>query len=527
MKLLVRRAVVFLPGIGLLLAVACWLSACAVSRRAPCDFPRVLLYTETVDSLGLGEFLELAPPEVQTRRQLAARWWRSTEQSRRTTNRLRALHNIVGLVPDEAGAWLRLAALSRLLGDQAAARNQLRAAIGAVRRAPADQRNSLHLRLALQYAWLDHDLGNWPRGLAWVERAQAINPADRRVLLVRGLLEAGAERSLDATWTASEIERYDFFRTDWRWVRGMTEFHQGRLKGAAYRLVDLRPDHLHRADCWNDLGTVYDCLEEWREARHRYRRAFQSLPLPDHSCLSLHERHAPQAATDDEKLPVWLAFDRYYVVGSRLTYAALAVERFEAADDPDEREYWAEAAVQAASVCLRKHIHQAWAWAWRGRVYAQIDLPQLARNDLARARTAFDAANRIDVPTLYWSGYLMLKDELYLAARPLLERAVMADSTSARAWASLGLSLIMTADEATAKAALDRALALDPELAVALYNRGLMHFHAKRWQDAVEDLQEAARLTPDNQEIIALLQRSRLLARRERESEPQGEARDE
>ena len=50
--------------------------------------------------------------------------------------------------------------------------------------------------------------------------------------------------------------------------------------------------------------------------------------------------------------------------------------------------------------------------------------------------------------------------------------------------------------------ALDRALSLDPELAVAWYNRGLMHFHAHRWQEALNDLEEAAALADDNLKMV-------------------------
>jgi hypothetical protein len=41
-----------------------------------------------------------------------------------------------------------------------------------------------------------------------------------------------------------------------------------------------------------------------------------------------------------------------------------------------------------------------------------------------------------------------------------------------------------------------------------------MHFHAQRWEEAAADLAQAARLAPGNREIVELLQRAQLLARR-------------
>ena len=167
---------------------------------------------------------------------------------------------------------------------------------------------------------------------------------------------------------------------------------------------------------------------------------------------------------------------------------------------------------------IRKQLHVTWAHALRGRIYAQIDLPDLARPDLEKAVAGYQARGRVDPPTFYWAGHLLLKEEQYASARPLLAAVVAADSTDALAWSDLGLALIMTADPSEAEAALNRALALDPELAVAWYNRGLMHFHHEQWPEAVHDLERAVRLAPNNAEILQVLQRARLLAAREQRS---------
>jgi tetratricopeptide (TPR) repeat protein len=466
-----------------------------------------------VDSLSVEAFNSLPASEKQLRRRLADTWRQRAQQAQSTQDLLRSLRNTVGLAPDNTEDWLQLAALTRTLGAQPTARAYLMEAAGAARLAPQDKRNSLRLRIALQHAWIRYDNGEWRSGLAWTDAARDLNPADRRTLLIRGLTLAGAQRSMDATWIAQEIERQEFFRTDWRWIRGMAAFYQDRMQEATYYLANVRPNPLHRSEFWNDQASMYERIGSLDFARRGYRRAHHSLSLKDKSCLILHERRLPLSDRKTPRMPVWLAFDRFYVAGSLFLYTELALERFEATQQSQEREFWADAVVRAASICIRKNIGEPWTRCWRGKVYAQLELDQLAISDLSRALQGFDRIGWEDPVALYWLGRLRLKQEEYPAARTLLQQSVAIDSTRAEPWSSLGMSMIMTGDMEAGGRALDRALDLDPELAVAWYNRGLLHFHAQRWEESARDLERAAQLAPDNQEIITLLQRAQLLAR--------------
>ncbi len=501
-------------GAGLLLA------SCSGLRASACGDRAAVLYAQPVDSLGLAAFDSLDAGSVQDRRRRAGVWLFRLGEKEPVIQQLHALHQVVGLVPDEPAPWLRLAELRRLLGDREGAQAALGSAAEAIGQVPAEQQPDLRLRAALLQAWLCYDMGEWQQGRAWVDQAAAIEPADRRTLLIHGLMLAGAELSQDATWLASEIERLDFFWSDWRWVRGMAGFYQRQYKEAIYHLAGARPAVLHRPDFWQDLGLAYEGLGDWRLARQAYRDAQHALPSPVRECLQLAERHPPAAPAGAPLLPCWLAFDRTFAAGSPTAFAVLAEERFQATTDRAAREWWAESAVAAASILVRKQLHVTWAHGLRGRIYAQIDLPDLARPDLEKAVAGYQARGRVDPPTFYWAGHLLLKEEHYASARPLLAAVVAADSTDALAWSDLGLALIMTADPSEAEAALDHALALDPGLAVAWYNRGLMHFHHEQWPEAVHDLERAARLAPDNAGILQILQRARLLAAREQRSSP-------
>ena len=73
---------------------------------------------------------------------------------------------------------------------------------------------------------------------------------------------------------------------------------------------------------------------------------------------------------------------------------------------------------------------------------------------------------------------------------------------------------MMTGRAAQGEEALDRALALDPGLAAAWYNRGLHRYQARRWSEAADDFARALELAPDNPDIPPLLQQARTRARR-------------
>ncbi len=511
---LVARGRVLVAGVLLLVSCAGWWS-CSGRQTITYDYPAVLMYDQQADSLGLSAFLALPADQQETRRILAARWRELANGASTVPGRLRALHNAVGLAAVDAEAWLDLAELNRWCGHHRETERYLTAAAPAIKLAPPLNRESLWLRMSLLAAWHHYDRGDWYEGLAWSDSILAIRPSDHRTLLIRGLLLAGVGRSRDATYLAREIERIDFFLTDWRWIRGITEYHRDALK-EAFNIMRFSPSPEHRAECWHDMGMVAERTAHWTEAERFYSRAFSSLPLQERSCLFEHRRRSPGAKADDEEMPVWLAFDRFYVTGSRVAYTALALARLEASTASQEREFWGDAALNAASVCVRKLMGLPWTRSWRGRAYTQLEMYPQADTDLTRALRGFDRLRVVDAPTLASLGHVKLRREEFSAALPLLRRAVAADTACARTWSDLGYALIMIEDLENAMITLDRALVLDPTLAVAWYNRGLMNFHAQRWEEAVADLQEAARLAPDNPSIAEVLQRAILMVQRNR-----------
>ena len=504
-----------LLGAILLVTGSASLVSCSGSKTIQYEYPAIVSYSDAADSLGLASFMALSADQQQVRRKRAARWAEMAANAQSVADQMRALRNVVGLDPLNARGWLELAELNRWCGRHQVTADYLQYAAPAIKRAPAAERPSLWLKMTLQWAWYHYDRGEWYQGLAWSDSSVVLNRSDHPTMLIRGLLLAGGGRSRDATYLASEIERLDYTLSGWRWIRGITDYHRGLLS-EAFNQLRFRPSPQHRAECWRDMGMVAEATQHWSEARRFYERSHSSLPLRENSLLVERACKVPPARDKDDWLPVWLAFDRYYVTGSLVAYAELARDRFAAASGSVEREFWADATLNATSVCIRKGIGLPWSRAWRGQVYAQLEMDRQADLDMTRALRELDRRRQEDVATLAWLGRVRLRQESYQHALTLLQRAVAIDSTTARIWSDLGYALLMTKDLERAVVVLDRAISLDPTMAAAWYNRGLMHFYAQRWEESAADLQKAAQLAPTNETIAEVLQRAVLMVQRSR-----------
>jgi hypothetical protein len=164
-----------------------------------------------------------------------------------------------------------------------------------------------------------------------LRRPRPPRPLDLRRLVLAPRRRAGGAHGI-FTGTASDILR------------------RGRL-----RQGPMRPTTWRAAECYRDFGTSRSCsaTRGWPAATTSTRPA---VPWRDRAVLSRVDRADPGPRARRPVMPVWLAYDRYYVTGSlRPTppWPWTASSRRRAA----EREFWAAAVLDAAGTCVRLDLH--------------------------------------------------------------------------------------------------------------------------------------------------------------------------
>ena len=489
-----------------------------------CHDPATVVFAAKADSLGLTDFTDLPEPQKQERRALAADWLERAEDRDPPDAKVQALINAAGLAPDDPEPWLELAEIWRWIGDYLRATDCLEHAAAAYRAIagdPAfadrgyDYRRNVALRTALARAWLHYDRAEWDQGLDWATAAVRLEPGDDETMQINGLLKGAWGHWSHAQEISRDIRRRDEEDSDATWVAAVSEIGLGRFAEAFQMMLSLRPDREHAAECWRDKGAVAERLREWSYAVRWYQESAAALPLTDKSCLSVVRFAVLDPRAPEAGLPVWLAFDRYYVTGSLSAYAALALKNFDGHAAGPERDFWAGAVVNATGICLRRHVDEPWALRARGLVFAATGMPDLGIADLTRAGQLLASTGGADPRITAALGHMLLLKEDYRTALPYLQDAVDRSQNDAGAWSDLGLALIMTGETEAAETALTRAIDLDPRLPSAWYNRGLMYVHAGDYKQAERDLREAARLAPGNPELARLLQQTRSLRQRQ------------
>ncbi len=492
------------------------LAGCAGSSSEECLDPGGAGFSAQEDSLGIEEFLALESARRQARRTQADVWLERARKAPKAKDRVQALANAAGLAPDDPEIWLRLAKIWRWVGDNLRTEACLDNAAAAVRKlgrkdSDLSGRSRMYkkdaaLRTGILRAWLHYDRAEYHEGLRWAKAATQLEPGNALALQVQGVLVASLGKRSQAHEIAGDIQRTRGFKTDTAWILSNLDRSWGRNREAFKYFLDLRPKEEHAAECWRDMGLTAERVGEWSYARRWYRESRAELPFEDTSCLIeiSHDRLDPRWRSSQQ--PVWLAFGRYYVTGSRSAYSAYVLERFDQAATPAEKDLWGGLLVNSAGICIRLNEDKPWALRARGIVFARTGKEDRGLEDFQRAAKWLQELGVEDARVESEMGHLILVDEQPQRAIPHLRRAVELDGENAGAWRDLGLALIMVDDGPGAERALATAIELDPDSATVWYNRGLMNMYAGNLDQAEADLLKAAVLAPENQDVIRLLQ---------------------
>lgn len=502
---------------GLVLLAAGMLLLAGCSGRGMGDRAAGESGSALADSLGLDQFLMLSPSDQAWRQNEAERWRQEADGASHLSGIARALERAVGLDPADPRIWLDLAEVRRGQGDYLGTSEALTSAAAAVRAMPGDvsaeDKREVQRRTATLRAWLHYDRAEYREALRWARAGEQASPGDIHIRRIRGLIEGSLGHRSQAREMAAAILRNQPGDSDAQWLLAVVERAEGRYREAFNYISPLRPDHEYSSQCYRDKGEIAEFLGEWAYARRWYAESAYALPFNDVQTLSNFDHPRLDPGNPGSDLPIWLARGRNFVAGSLSSYAALALARFNAAPEGEDREFWAGQVVDVTGILLRKEMHRGWTLRARGLVFGEKGMHNRALKDLTQAKSLLGGQPIQDGLIEAMIGHLHLVKEDQKSALPFLLEAVEMDESNARAWSDLGLCHIMAGDRGLAEEALTRAVTLEPTLATAWYNRGLMHLHAGHLDLARSDLEEAARLAPGNPEIAKLLQQVNLRKR--------------
>lgn len=443
-------------------------------------------------------------------------------------NSIMALKEATALDPSFAEGWCALGRLCSSAGDLNKSREYLdhaRTAVlaRALTEEPVDE--EIQLEIYRQRAWTLRDLALWDEGLAAVQEGLEFRRGDRDLVLIKGLLLAGAGRTQEAMSLAVRMPPYSYPQHDQfhygqkdqtsdyanRWIKSQALLATGDYELARHVIGELnsypyRRFLPHQERFWADVGLVAELTGDEQTGAY-YALGLISSPYRGYFPWLGNNLEPLVMDFPDGRTPFFTSFgNRFHIGGSPLAYAASQMNQMTFGLHDRQRDLAAGRAIGALDIAERRHIRPDIVQAMRGRIYFAYDRLDLARRDLEAAHEAFTETGRVDSGTSLLLGMLNMNEGQYAQAVPLFRESLTENPDEPVGWRSLGVSLVHLGRKEEAAVAMDRALELEPNSVAGLYNRGLLHLQNRRFDLATADLDLAYRLDPENHEVQRLLQ---------------------
>ncbi len=467
------------------------------------------------DSVRWADFNSLASEHKKTRSLEAEKLRENVREISDGPHLIEQLRSAVNLDPTHPMGWVELAEVLRSMGYRTEATQALESALFSVKHSSGQNKKTFALEYSLARAWLDYEQGDWADGSDRADRAIKLD-GGLQAHLIAGLNRAGSDirdKEMRESLRAFYPLDYNTNRPrNHRWAYNMWKhLHHApsptpeyfSFKGATIK----NPDH--EVLRWRDKGLIQEAHDVEELAILAYERSAQYHPVREGGWLQRLEREVPGATPGFGPMPFWVNPDGGYVTGSLLAYQGYCHDLMKADSDPEQRTCWARKVVWAGSAAVDRYPYRPWIRLWRSEAFLELDQFLEAENDITFARAWFEKFG-IDEPALNpVEGHVFLLQKNYIEALPVLEKAALDFPVDAGVWADLGLVRIRKTGRVPAREAFDRALELDPTLAVAWHNRGLLNLQDQRYDEALTDLEKAAELAPHDSRVTADLARIR------------------
>ncbi len=475
--------------------------------------------------------------EVKDNYDLIYRYWYQGGNVRKFVHRgvglgnsLISLGEAVEIDPSFVEAWTARGRLACEAGDLQSGLEYLDAARVAARaREEAGRPVSKEVQIELfrERAWVLRDLALWDEGLAAVQEGLEFKNGDHDLVLIKGLLLAGAGRYSEAVSLAVRMPPFSYPRFGLLnrglehqtsayanlWIKSQALMAIGDYD-MAFKIIgnmDIYPYRgviVHSDRFWNDVGLVAE-LSGVEDANIYYAIGYITRKYDRYYPAGAFSMGPMVLDVPDSRMPCYTSFgNRFHVAGSPFSYIVVQMNQMALGVFENQKLMAAGRALQALEIAERRNIRPDVCRAMRGRIFYAADDYQAAHAELKAAREEFRRKGSVDAGTSLLLGMLELQDFHYQAAARYLEESVEKDPASAVGWRSLGVVYANLGLREQAIGAMDKALEIQPHSVSGLYNRGLYHYQNQDYLAAVGDLNRAQGIEPENREIQRLLQMS-------------------
>ncbi|MBD3222416.1 tetratricopeptide repeat protein [bacterium] len=296
-----------------------------------------------------------------------------------------------------------------------------------------------------------------------------------------------------------------------RWVKAWLSHGRGhdaetvrRELGRIELEVDFQPRLAWR--WWQDQGVLYEQLGDYQLAEVCWARAAVYRPYFIYHPMG-QGRGIPRVhGLAGTGRPYFLAYGTYFMTGSPWSYAANVALASETEEKALERTTLRRLAREHLDACVRRGLQAASARALRGRLSFLEEDYAAAEAELTAAWTALTAEDRAPAELALMIGLCHFNRSDWPMARPWLRTFTDRSADAPVGWLARGLTQAMLGHDEDAFASLDRAVALAPDDATALYNRGLLHYRLRRHDEARRDFLAARELWPENPQIAQMVE---------------------
>jgi len=399
----------------------------------------------------------------RTRQNQSSGWGNQTTDHTVVGDCLKRLRTAVGLDPSNPYAWHLLAYFSAVAGDlerSLAALDGCDAALAAI---PAGELTNIRRRAALDRTWIMRDAGLFDEATSTLDVAEQLGEADIETRLLRGLISAQTGQVQQALSIAGELGSVEIrkfppdFRStsfspelnnilNWKkissaylssWIKALSWLQQGDPVTAAaafgeYSLDDHYPFQ-HRF--WNDAGRIYAMTDRLQRADQAWNVARLSIPYQVFFVYKPYQMGLGKLTGSTEKLPFFLGFDRFYLVGARLAYGAALVGKLSETTDEFEKQEWALLALDQLDISQRQGIYPGPSSVLQGQVYYLMGDYDSAMIELEEALVHFEKSGEEAYYAAVLEGLTAIRAN---RSKEEVDRFYSQSGTSTGRWAAEG-----------------------------------------------------------------------------------------